>query len=296
MANPNQHALVAAIIGAFGAAIGAQEVKLEGVEVPLLALPNKDFVVKSLEQFLDAPNRTGGLARLHQYDGFVEYVLAFKEQGARIFVSPSLSFTGGGVLATAMLDYPVPGTPRWSEHTAEFVVQPSLEYTLLTNLDGKLLDQDEFARAIQKVGRFCTSMSGADVLELAQTLQLTSKGKFASINDDISGSINLAYDVQVKANAGTSTKPLTVPTTLNFKLPLLLGGQVVELAADFIYRIPDEAGGKVKMGIRLPDRLYVERDVLEATVAQLAESTKVPVSVGTSTVPSERGNQASAIA
>lgn len=255
-------------------------------QVPLLAVPDGVKISPIDEKLLDAPLRTRGTTRLHEYGAFTAYVNKYKGADAMVFVSPSIAFTSGGVLANAVLDFPGRTEPSWSTHTAELVVEPSLEYKLLTSLDGKLLEQDEFSRLLLKVSKFCTTMSSADLLEMAQKLTLTSKGQFRSINDDLSGSINLAYDVQVNAKVdSTTTKTLEVPQHIGFNLPMLLGGEPVSLVADFKYRLPEEAGGKIKLGIALPDRQYVERDVLEALVAQLSGDTSLPVAVGTSTVP-----------
>ena len=154
------------------------------------------------------------------------------------------------------------------------------------------LEQDVFARSMLNLARFCTSMWAADLLELAQKLTLTSKGAFRSINDDLSGSVSVAYDVQVsaKVDSGTTTKNIDVPSSISFNLPMLLGGSPVSINADLLYRIPDEAGGKIKLGIRLPDRVYVERDVLEALVAQLSTDTELAVAVGSSDVPDLPGD------
>lgn len=273
------------------AAVGITLVPDAGTAAPIAAVPD-GVQLKSLEQLLPAPLRTVGTTRLHQYPAFVAYVNKYKTPDGMIFVAPDIAFRTGGTLAHAVLDFPAPDKPSWSGHCAELIVQPSIEYKMLTDLDGKLLEQDVFARSMLNLARFCTSMSAADLLELAQKLTLTSKGAFRSINDDLSGSVSVAYDVQVsaKVDSGTTTKNIDVPSSISFNLPMLLGGSPVSINADLLYRIPDEAGGKIKLGIRLPDRVYVERDVLEALVAQLSTDTNLAVAVGSSDVPDLPGD------
>lgn len=270
---------------------------LKGVEIvktgeslkPLAAIP-EGYKLASLEQFADAPDRIKGESTLFRLEDFTEYVNDFKVDGARVFVVPDLAFTKGGKLATAVLDFPRPGEPAWSTHQAHLVVAPSLEYLLLTELDNQLMDQGEFAKKLRNIARFCTSLSSADLLEIAQTLTLTSKGEFASVEDNFSGSVRMGYDIQVTAKAGgngaSQTKNLTVPTQISFRLPLLLGGKPVDVIADFVYRVPAGAGGKVQMGIQLPDRKFVEREVLEATANDINASVGLPVAIGYSNVPS----------
>lgn len=273
------------------AAVGITLVPDAGTAAPIAAVPD-GVQLKSLEPLLPAPLRTTGTTSLHQYPAFVAYVNKYKSPDGMIFVEPNIAFRSGGKLATAVLDFPAPGVPQWSGHNVELIVQPSIEYKMLTELDGKMLEQDQFARSILNLARFCTSMSSADLLELAQKLTLTSKGAFRSITDDLSGSANIAYDVQVsaKVDSGTTTKNIEVPSSISFNLPMLLGGAPVSLNADLLYRIPEEAGGKIKLGIRLPDRVYVERDVLESLVVQLSTDTELAVAVGSSDVPEQPGD------
>lgn len=284
--------LLQGIVAALAGLGNLQQVKIvegSGTATPLVAVPDGVTLQTVDETKLPAPLRTSGITQLHQYPAFVKYVNKYAEPDAMIFVSPEIAFRSGGVLASAKLDFPAPGKPQWSGHVAQLIVQPSIEYTMLTNIDGKLLEQDEFARQMLKLGRFCTSMSSADLLELAQKLTLTSKGAFRSITDELSGSANIAYDVQVSArvDSGTTTRSIEVPSSISFNLPMLLGGSPVSLNADLKYRIPEEAGGKIKLGLSLPDRVYVERDVLEALVQQLNTDTGLAVAVGISSVPTD---------
>lgn len=266
-------------------AIGITVVQDTGALAPLAAVPD-GVTLESLEQFQAAPNHIDGNTALHRYNDFTRYVNSFKLAGSRIFVQPDLTFTRGGTLAKVYFDFPEPGKPSWSNHTAELVVTPSLEYKLLTSLAGKgLLPQAEFALALRDISRFCTSLSSADLVEIAQTLTLSSKGEFASIEDNFSGSVRFGYDVQVKATSdATARKNIEVPQSISFNLPVLLGGQPVDISAELIYRIPASKEDKVKLGIRLPDQQFVERAVLEDLVNSLEADTSVPVALGHSDV------------
>lgn len=241
----------------------------------------------SLEAFQDAPNRIAGISTFHRFDDFAGYVNAYKGEGSRIFVDPDLKFGRGGVLATAFMDFPEPGKPAWTTHQARLVVSPALEYQLLTALEGRgLIAQPDFALALRDVSRFCTTLSSADLLEIAQTLTLSSKGEFATIEDNFSGSVRFGYDVQVKATSDTTArKNVEVPREIGFNLPVLLGGRNFDLVAELLYRIPADKADKVKMGIRIPDRAFVERAVLEQQVQELGQATGLVVALGNTNVP-----------
>lgn len=258
--------------------------------VPMASVPEGVNLV-SLERFQDAPSRIVGQVDLHRFQDFVDYVNAYKASGSRIFVAPDLALTNGGTMAQAVLDYPNPGSPQWSTHHANLIVSPSMEYRMLTKLESRgLIPQPEFALALRDVARFCTTLSSADLIEIAQTLTLSSKGDFASIEDNFSGSVRFGYDVQVTAKSDATTrKNVEVPQEIGFNLPILLGGDNVDITAELLYRIPASKEEKVKMGIRLPDRLFVERAVLEQTADKLGTATSLTVAVGDSSVPRAPG-------
>jgi hypothetical protein len=283
--------------------LGVQPVVLPNVEQPQVGVPENGKINLTTidERLLGAPRDTRGVSSFRQYSAFVDYVKQYAGDNVpiipdvrtppgeivapRIFVVPEISFAKASPLATAYLDYPARGYPRWSTHCATLVVAPSMEYELLLALDGKLFPQDEFARKIRDVSRFCTSLTGADLLELVQTLTLASKGDFKSLNNDLSGAVTLLYDVQVAASAGTATKKINVPEVVTFNLPLLLDGEKVEMTAELLYRVPEQAGGKIHLGLRLPERKFVERDVLLNVVAAMNKDTGLPVAIGETTVP-----------
>src|SRR5690606_11950335 len=108
------------------------------------------------------------------------------------------------------------------------------------------------------------------------------KGDFQSYDDDLTGSVQLRFDLQVSANAGTQNRKLDVPRELIFKLPLLDGPGYADhlVRAELLYRIPRGAGEKVQLGIRLPDRLWMESDLIEALSAHIRDETGLLTIVG----------------
>lgn len=259
-------------------------IEVAGAATPVVGVPDNYTLVHVDEKNLAKPNQIAAAIEFRQYKEWVAYVNSYKQDGARVAIENDLALRAGGKLATAYLDFPKPGEPRWARHTAVLVVQPSLEYACLTALDSKLLAQDTFAREIVKVARFCTSLSQADLIELAQKLTLTSKGDFRSINDDLSGSVDFLYDVKVSAKVdGMTSKQIAVPSGFSFNMALIHGGAAVDVPTEFAYRVPEEAGGKISLGIRIPDRLYIERDYLEDVVATINKDTDLPTAISSLT-------------
>ena len=265
--------------------LGVKNVAHEAIDVPLVAVPD-GYAVQSLAKYLTKPLFTAGVTSLHRFDDFVEYVNHHKDGASRVFVSPELAFAKGGVLATAYLDFPYAETSRYSQHSAAFIVTPSIEYQLLTAFDGRLLPQDEFALKLRDILRYVVSHAPADLLEIARTLVLSSAGEFKSINDDLSGSVKFAYDVQVSARAeGTAVKNAEIPREIEFQMPLLLDGPETKVITELVYRVPASAGQKVQLGLRIPDRQFIERKMLVDTANRIAEATELQVALGSTTVP-----------
>lgn len=246
-----------------------------------------------LEKFRFAPHRVRETVRIPTFGSFVEYLAKYHLADSVVFVSPALTdLHGNTALATAVIDYHEPDKedgvdaimPRWCAHTVEYRPVASPAYRLLCDLDGKLLAQDEFAQRLRDLARFCTSHAAADLLEVVRTLTLTSRGEFASLNDDISGSVRLAYDVQVDARAGSAQRTLEVPREIKFAVPVLLGDETpTDIAAELLYRTPKQAGGAVQLGIRLPDRIWTENDLIDKVAKSIGVATGLLTIVGTRT-------------
>lgn len=256
------------------------------INVPLAAVP-QGVSIESLERFATAPRHIHGEVQLHRYQDFVDYCKAFGGAASRVFVTPSFIFKDANVLATAVLDYPKPGEPAWSMHAVKLMVKPALEYKLLTDLEGRgLMPQPDFALALRDIARYCQSHAASDLIEIARTLTLQSKGEFANVEDSISGSVRFGYEVVVSASAqSTKMEKVEVPTELSFFLPVLLGGLSYGITVELLYRVPASKDQKVQMGIRIPERQFLENRVLNETADKISADTSFPVVIGTSTVP-----------
>lgn len=267
-----------------------------GVSAPLAVAPD-DFKVHDLEAFAERPTRIRETVVLTGLTSFIPYVNRFKNHSSTIFVVPDLSqLSKSSTLATAVIDYHLakplqlvdgsgppevlaPGA-RWGSHKVTLKASPSLAYAKLLEIDSKLMAQDEFARWVEGMARFATSHAAADLIELARTLQLTSKGAFKTFDDDFSGSVGFVYDVQVRADAGSAERRLTVPQEIVFQVALIDGLDEVPVPVKFLYRVPAEVGGKVQVGIKIIDRLWLEKAAIDTVAAKLHADTELDVFVG----------------
>lgn len=278
--------LIAAVLGL---AAKPEIVVIDGNEV--LLRPD-GWDLQGLEHYRQRPDRIENTITITGVDSFLQYVNRFKGAESSIFITPDLTqLANGATLATAIIDYhggedtDQTGSGRQlADHQTHKVLlrgRPSIAYGKLLALDGKLLAQDEFARALEDIARFSSSHAAGDLLDIARTLSLTSKGDFKSFEEEFSGSVDFKFDLQVRASAGTQERKLTVPSHLGFNIPLIDGMAPTELQAKFLYRVPDGPGGKVQLGIRIVDRPWLEDAAIRDVAAVVAEETGLPVYVGT---------------
>lgn len=255
---------------------GPQLLERDGAAGPLGVIPDGMSVV-DLEKYGLAPTSIRQSVELHNLADFTSLVNRFKNAASIIFVSPNLkSLAGGGTLATAVIDYHGKDSPAWGNNTITLKARASLAYEKLMALDGKLMPQPEFAVAIEDVSAFASSIARGDLLEVAQTLRLTSKGDFSSFNDEASGSVDFRYALQVNASAGTSVeRKLSVPAQVTFRVAVLDGLDAVDVPVKLLYRTPNSSSDKVQMGFKILDRAWIEDAALQQVAETISEGTEL---------------------
>lgn len=276
-----------------------------------LVVIHNDYNLLDTEQFNTRPDEIRTSLTLQGIPSFVTYVNRFKDDDSTIFVSPDISSLGKGqVLATAVLDYhesagrplPVPVTPegeviegeaslgtlpmtnapRWGRHTVALSARPGLVYEKLCKAHSHgVMDQPEFAKLIDELARHAVGIPAADLKEIARTLALTSKGDFKTADDDVSGSVDLVYNVQVQASAGTADRRLSVPLEITFAASLIDGQAPVHVACKLKYRVPEQAGAKIRLGLEILDKDWLESESIKEVTEDLSRQTGLPAYVGT---------------
>lgn len=272
------------IIASLVAAIAQpQKIDVDGHDI--IALP-PGWITEDNTDLRDSPVRVEQVVTMTGLPSFLDYVNRFKGASSSIFITPDLTqLANGAVLARAFLDYhtedaAMGAIPAWLRHEVKLTARPSLAYAKLLAMDGKLMDQPTFATSLEDIARFASSHDAADLLEIARTLSLTSKGDFKSFEDEFSGSVDFRYDLAVRASAGTQERKLSVPSHIDFTIPLIDGLSPVQVQAKLLYRVPDSPGGKVSLGVRIVDRVWLEEAAITETAGNISEATSLPVYVG----------------
>ncbi len=282
---------ITALAAAIAGALQAKPVEYFSHDGRVVAAVNENYRIEDLESLGDAPSRIRQKIRLYSPKNFIDYITRFRRDTTTTFLAADLSaITKGAVLATTVIDYhggPEVSTvadadaPAWGSHTVELVVKPSLGYTKLLALHGAgPIDQSRFAPLLEEISRFCSSHSQGEVVEIARTLSLTSRGAFKNVEDEFTGSVDFQYEMAVKASAGTNDRRLTVPSHFSFSLALIDGLEPVEVTCKFKYRVPEQAGAPLSLGIEIVDRAWIEEAALQEVAQIITEKTETAVYTG----------------
>jgi uncharacterized protein YfdQ (DUF2303 family) len=139
-----------------------------------------------------------------------------------------------------------------------------------TATDGQLKPQLDFAEFIEDHLPNFVKPTGADMLELAQTFQATTRVDFESSQRVASGETQLTYKENQNASAG-KTGRLAIPDTFEIALQPFERGETYRVQARFRYRI---ANGSLLLGYRLTRPKDVLRDAFDQVVAKVGADTK----------------------
>lgn len=155
------------------------------------------------------------------------------------------------------------------DHTITLQLQRTDDWKAWIASDGQLRDQAAFAEFIEDHLPNFVDPTGADMLELAQTFQATTKVEFASSQRVKSGETQLNYVENQEAKAGSKGR-LAIPDTFTIALQPFERGETYKVQARFRYRIN---GGNLVLGYRLTRPKDVLRDAFDQVVAKVGEDT-----------------------
>jgi len=221
-----------------------------------------------------APDRARGTYKAATVQSFIDFVTRHEDDGdtLTIWVHP----TSGRIVAV-LNDHGRDQTPQWGDHRVDLQLIVTDEWQRWTRYDGHFLGQQEFAEHLQDGLTEIAEPPGAELLEIAQTMQgsvgVTWKSK-VSITD---GSVQFGYVEEADAKAGRGDRELSVPSDFKLVLAPFVGEGVAELDAHLRWRMNN---GQLKIGYRLDNPQRVVREALERIAARLADNFPSQVFLG----------------
>lgn len=161
------------------------------------------------------------------------------------------------------------GLAGWGDHTATLQLRHTPDWTDWTKHDGNLMEQTAFAEFIEDHLPNFVAPSGADMLELAQTFQATTRVDFDTSQRLKSGETQVTYKEDTSATAGKKGS-IAIPDTFTLGLQVYERGDAYKIDARFRYRL---TGGQLALGYKLTRPRDVLLAAFDAVVADVQTQT-----------------------
>lgn len=243
---------------------------LLGVQVP----DGDDFRVLDLERFRDEPDCKRGCFVVTDPDSLVAYAKRHRTPQTQLWGDRA-----AGRLVAIFDDHPAGDNVRagWGRHRAELHLARSVEWVAWTGRSGRAMTQVDFAELVEERAQDIVEPTGAEMLEIAQSLHATKSAAFRSDTRLSNGETRLVYEETLDARAG-QRGDLVVPTRFALALRVWEGTQPYRVEARFRYRLND---GRLSIAFIL-DRLDdVVREAFGELAADVARDVGAPLFHGT---------------
>ncbi len=226
---------------------------------------------KLAELQADGPNRSKDIHTVYSLDSLVVLAEELNQGPARIWADPKER------RITCVLDDAERGTPRWRENRIEYRLEFTPRMLAWRRHDRAMLSQQVFAEHLEDRMRDVVSPPAADLLEIAQTLTMSTQIDFRSGHRLRDGQTTLKYVEETDAQGGTDGQ-LEIPGEFDLALPVFVGDDGDRpIRARFRYRLRN---GDLTLGYILDDVDQLIEDAFTELVARVTNETEIPVIYG----------------
>jgi uncharacterized protein YfdQ (DUF2303 family) len=223
------------------------------------------------DAYRDRPRRTTRHVVVDDVASFAGYVSKHGRVASEVYAQR----TNRGI--TAVLDAPGADEPDWCQHRVTLQLQHTQPWRDWTEADRKYMPQAAFAEFIEDHLGDIRSPSGAEMLEVAQTLHANTKVTFSSGYRIQDGQRRLTYTEDTAGAAGTRGE-LSIPVRFVVGVEVFRGdGMAEELTARLRYRIAD---GRLQLGYFLDRPEDAVERAWEPYTTTIAEELDRPVLSG----------------
>jgi len=157
--------------------------------------------------------------------------------------------------------------PGWRDHRIELNLSMTDEWQHWIGSSGELLDQERFAEHIEEGLQEIREPDAATMLEIAQSIEATTKAQFRSARRLSDGAVQMTYDEEIEASAG-GTGDLKIPREFVLGISPFIGEDPYKVTARLRYRI---RSGDLSIGYSLNRPYDVVRDCLTDIAKKLRE-------------------------
>lgn len=211
-----------------GKALAIQPIEIGGS--PILVTP-EGYEVNELDHLRESPTAIQQQTEHTTAESFIDYFNEFSEAHSVIFVDDEKH------TFNAILDYH-DATPRWCLHTANFQLKNTPEWDNWRGNNKKSMTQEDFGRFIEENLEEIIKPSGAEMLEIALSIQAKTETKFSKAVRLDNGQLQLTYHEEINGTAG-ATGHMKIPETFTIGLKLYEGSEPYQMEARLRYRIKE---------------------------------------------------------
>lgn len=189
-----------------------------------------EYRTVDLDRYRPTPRRKSGTVKLHDAAGFIAYLEKHGLGSSEVWADVSRASL------VAVVNAHGSDHAGWSDHRAVLEIRQTQAWQAWMRLNGHWLDQTSFAEHIEDRAIDIVKPSGADMLEVAQSISATTGGTFESSKQLSSGERQLEFKETIAAKAGQRGR-LDVPTVIELALVPFEGAPAYKVIARFRFRI-----------------------------------------------------------
>jgi uncharacterized protein YfdQ (DUF2303 family) len=236
-------------------------------------LEPKDAAVEvlDLEEYLDKPRRKRGTPVFWDAPSMAAYVNKHKDARTTLYMTDQ----NDRYLVQGILDGHSADEPGWGRHQAILEMRKTDAWSRWLAKDNNLIGQEDFAEHIERNLIDIQKRSGADLLELAQTFQATTKVDFRESKQLASGQRQFQYVEETEARGQRGE--LTIPKEFELGIAPFEGCDPYRIVARLRYRLRE---GKLALGYVLDNPRDVERQAFRDVVDHLSEACQLEALYG----------------
>jgi uncharacterized protein YfdQ (DUF2303 family) len=225
------------------------------------------------DRYRDQPRRKSGSVHVRDVPSFAEYWSKHHVNGTSEVYADRAQCR-----IIAVLDAHGAETAGWAQHRLVLGLEYSEAFKAWLARDGKLMEQEAFAEFLDDNAADIREPSAAEMLEIAQTIQGTSKVDWQASHRLVDGQRRIGYVETNSATAGTKGE-LAIPQQIGIGVQIFDGAEVAHaITARFRHRI---SGGKLQLMYKLDRPNDVVTAAFDGAVAELAQACGTAVLRGT---------------
>lgn len=198
---------------------------------------NEHVDIRSHEMYLLEPVRMRGSSTVTEPASFTTLLAMDPHRGALIYADETTN------KLTAVIDW-----DGWRDHRIALQLTYSDQFKRWADRSGKWFNQLDFAELLEDFAADIYEPAAADMIELAQSFQAARSGSFESSTRLDNGAVSFRFHEDIQAKGGGAGL-LEVPETFLLRIPVLRGGDYIEVTAKLRYRIEHN---QLRLGFRVP--------------------------------------------